>query len=133
LTQYTLAVDRVNKMVGHLYQECHPAILRLIHTVVLAGREARIPVAVCGEMAGNPLYAPLLVGLGIRNLSMSPSQIGVIRKAIRNAELSNLEALARRVLLCHTASEVRDELARQQVAPTSEIVSAVVAAESKID
>jgi len=118
LTQYTLAVDRVNKMVSHLYHETHPAVLRLISMVVEASREANIPVAVCGEMAGNPALAQLLVGLGIRNLSMSPSQIGAVRKAIRSAELSELEQLARRVLTLHSAGEVRDELARQIASPS---------------
>jgi phosphotransferase system enzyme I (PtsI) len=112
LTQYTLAVDRVNKMVGHLYHETHPAVLRLISMVVETGRKTGTPIAVCGEMAGSPLNALLLIGLGVRNLSMSPTQIGRVRQAIRGVECAAMEELARRLLTCRTATEVRDELSR---------------------
>ncbi|MBI1290522.1 phosphoenolpyruvate--protein phosphotransferase [bacterium] len=112
LTQYTLAVDRVNKMVSHLYHETHPAVLRLIHGVVVAAREMKIPVSVCGEMAGNPSLALLLVGLGVRSLSMSPSQIGIVRRSIRESSREALEKLAHSVLTCHSSGEVRDALSR---------------------
>jgi phosphotransferase system enzyme I (PtsI) len=112
LTQYTLAVDRVNKMVGHLYHECHPAVLRLIRNVVEAAHERGIPVAVCGEMAGNVQQAMILVGLGVRTLSMSPSQIGRVKKALRSLDMAGLESMTKRMLRSATAAEVKEELAR---------------------
>ncbi len=110
LVQYTLAVDRVNKLVGHLYHDTHPAVLRLIAQVVEAGRRHDKPVAVCGEMAGNPPTALLLAGLGIRTLSMSPTLIGPVKKALRSVEMARLENLAARLLHLPTATQVREEL-----------------------
>lgn len=112
LVQYTLAVDRVNKMVGYLYQETHPAILQLIHHVADVSRRTGTPLSVCGEMAGDPRLALLLIGLGVRSLSMSPGLIGPVKQAVRSARLSELEEMAKHLLTLGSPGEVRAALAR---------------------
>jgi phosphoenolpyruvate-protein phosphotransferase (PTS system enzyme I) len=98
LTQFLLAVDRGNDMVAGRYRELHPVVLRLIRDVVLAGRRRNIPVSLCGEMAGNPRIAPLLVGLGLCELSASPTFLPDIKLAIRSTSLADAEALAAQAL-----------------------------------
>ena len=83
LIQYSLAIDRVNEQVAHMYQPLHPAILRLIHQTIEAGHRAGIPVAMCGEMAGDPLYMLILLGLGLDGLSMNPVTIPRVKQVIR--------------------------------------------------
>lgn len=113
LVQYTLAVDRVNKSVAHLYKPAHPAVLRLVKMVADAGDERHVPVSVCGEMASDPMLALLLVGLGIRSLSMSPLSVALVKRAIRSASLADLESLAHDVLSCGTVAEVDDTLQKR--------------------
>lgn len=113
LVQYTLAVDRVNKMVGYLYQETHPAVLQLIHHVAEVARRTATPISVCGEMAGDPRLALLLLGLGVRTLSMSPGMIGPVKQAIRSSRLDELEEMARHLLTLGSPGEVRAALARR--------------------
>lgn len=110
LTQYTLAVDRVNKSVAHLFQETHPAVLGLIQRVVEAGEAAGIPVSVCGEMAGDPRLALLLVGLGVRDLSVSPGTLPAVKRAIRSVNRAALEPIARRALTLETSREIQQLL-----------------------
>ncbi|MBI2235933.1 MAG: phosphoenolpyruvate--protein phosphotransferase [Magnetospirillum sp.] len=87
LTQYTLAIDRADEAVAHLYNPLHPAVLRLIQFSAEAAMRARIPVCVCGEIAGDPRFTALLLGLGIRDLSMSANNIPVVKQRIRNLDL----------------------------------------------
>jgi phosphotransferase system enzyme I (PtsI) len=103
LVQYTLAVDRSDEKLSYLYQPSHPAILRLIHETVLAARRHGIWVSVCGEMAGDPRFTPLLLGLGVHELSMSPVSIGPVRRLIRRLRMSQAEAVAKEALACPTA------------------------------
>ncbi|MCX4245459.1 phosphoenolpyruvate--protein phosphotransferase [Paraliomyxa miuraensis] len=98
LIQYTLAIDRDNDDVGYLYRPLHPSILRLIKGVAQAGREHGISVSLCGEMAADPRYTWVLAGLGVRELSMHPSAIPVIKNIIRGSDLAEMEALAQQVL-----------------------------------
>ncbi|MBK7975821.1 MAG: phosphoenolpyruvate--protein phosphotransferase [Deltaproteobacteria bacterium] len=84
LIQYALAIDRVNEQIADLYQPTHPAILRMIRGVVEAGRDARIPVSLCGEMASDGLYTMLLLGMGLDSLSMTPNSISVIKRIVRS-------------------------------------------------
>ena len=93
LTQYTLAIDRSDEAVAHLYNPLHPAVLRLIQFSAQAALRARIPVSVCGEMAGDPRYTALLLGLGLRDLSMSASNIPMVKRRIR--DLNMMEATHR--------------------------------------
>lgn len=97
LIQYTLAVDRGNERVAGLYNAANPAVLTLIKSIVRAGRHVGIDVSVCGEIAGQPLFTALLLGMGVRTLSMSPGQIPAVKRVVRGLEIEHCEALARRV------------------------------------
>mgnify|MGYP001025865794 CR=1 FL=1 len=105
LTQYTLAVDRINEHVAHLYQPAHPAVLRLIAFTIEAGRRHNRPVCVCGEMASDPLTALLLVGMGVDELSMAPASIPVVKDAIRKTTLEQARALAEEALASRSSAE----------------------------
>jgi phosphotransferase system enzyme I (PtsI) len=98
LMQYTLAIDRGNERVSYLADPRHPAFLRLIKMTVTAGRQANIPVSICGETGGNPELAPILVGLGVDELSMAAAQIPLVKKAIRKVRFSDCENLAQELL-----------------------------------
>jgi len=98
LIQYTLAIDRHNEHVAYLYRPLHPAILRLIKRVCTAGDEHGVPVSLCGEMAADPRFTWVLVGLGVRELSMHPSAIPVIKNIIRASDLGEMQDQARQVL-----------------------------------
>jgi phosphotransferase system enzyme I (PtsP) len=106
LTQYTLATDRGNERVAHLYNPLHPAVLTLIDLSVRAARRAGIPVSVCGEMATNPLAVPILVGLGIGELSGTPGAVPIVKEIVRALESSEVAEDARRALLMKTPEEV---------------------------
>jgi len=106
LTQYTLAVDRGNERVAQLYDPLHPAVLRLIDTTVQAAERAGIPVSVCGEMAGDALAVPLLVGLGISELSATPSAIPVVKEIVRALDVGAVAGDARAALQAGSAREV---------------------------
>ena len=108
LVQYTLAVDRNNEKVAYLYQPSHPAILSLIRNVVEAATKHGKWVSVCGEMAADPRYIPLLVGMGIHELSMSSLSIGPIRRLIRRLYMHDAEVVFEEALKCSTADEVLD-------------------------
>jgi len=107
LIQYTMAVDRVNEYVSYLYEPLHPALMRLIAMVVEAAKAAAIPVTVCGEMAGEPMIASILVGLGIRELSMSAVSIPEVKDAVRQMALEDTQRLVARVKTVSTSAEVR--------------------------
>jgi len=98
LTQYTLAIDRSDEAVAHLYNPLHPAVLRLIQFAAEAARKAGIPICVCGEMAGDPRFAALLLGLGIRELSMSSASLLMVKERIRAIDLGRAERCARAVM-----------------------------------
>ena len=98
LIQYTLAIDRGDEQVAYLYNPLHPAVLRLIQFAVEAALRARIPVSLCGEMAGDPRYTALLLGLGIRSLSMAPPNIGRVKERIRTLDLSAATQRARVIM-----------------------------------
>ncbi|NLK20268.1 MAG: phosphoenolpyruvate--protein phosphotransferase [Synergistaceae bacterium] len=112
LIQYTAAVDRGNEKLSHLYSQYHPAVLRLIKTVIDNGREAGIPVGMCGESAGDPKLIPILLGMGLTEFSMNPSSILRSRWIIRNLRKSDLEAPALEALSLGTAEEVEEYCAK---------------------
>jgi len=98
LAMYTLAVDRAEADVAHLYDPLHPAVLRLMQFATEAALRLRMPVSVCGEMAGNPRFVPLLLGLGIRSLSMSASAIPRVKQAVRALDIDDCARFTRRVM-----------------------------------
>jgi phosphotransferase system enzyme I (PtsI) len=119
LIQYSLAVDRNNEHVAYLYQPLHPGILRMLHTVIQAARKEGIGVSLCGEMAADSRFAALLVGLGLRRLSVSPRVVPVIKTRLRELCAGELEEVALRCLDLSTAAEVDENLenALQRVVP----------------
>ena len=114
LIQYLLAVDRINENVSYLYQPLHPTVLRAIRQTVQAARKASIPVEVCGEMSANPAQAAMLMGLGVRALSMTPTSVPIIKNLIRAVNLQDLGRLADELIVkCATAKEVEEHLFRE--------------------
>jgi phosphoenolpyruvate-protein phosphotransferase (PTS system enzyme I) len=107
LIQYTLAIDRGNRHVAHLHQPLHPAILRMIKRTCEVGREKGIKTYMCGEMAGEPLYAPILLGLGIDELSMNPQAIPMVKNAIRSINTSDMAAFMDEVMRLTTPDEIQ--------------------------
>jgi len=107
LIQYALAVDRSNESVAYLYQPLHPAVLRMIRFVITAGSARGINVSICGEMAGDPSFAELLVGLGMREMSLQPRAIAAVREAIRNLDAAGAARRAEAALSRH-AEEADD-------------------------
>ncbi len=113
LIQYALAIDRGNKQVASLYQPLHPAVMRMIRQVAEAGRSAGIPVAVCGEMAGDPLYIPILLGLGVDELSMNHMSIPMVKKVIRLISYEEAKQMARQALDMVDVDEVNEFAAQE--------------------
>jgi len=107
LIQYVLAIDRINERVTYLYEPLHPAVLRLIKQVVDIGHRAGIRVAMCGEMAGEPAYTMILLGLGLDELSMNPLAIPRVKKIIRGATLKESKALLNKVMTFSSTAEIR--------------------------
>ncbi len=106
LIQYSLAVDRMNEKIAHLYEPTHPAIVRLIKTTVDAAHRHNVPVSVCGEMAGDPVLAPLLLGLGVDELSATPSLVPPLKFLVRRLKLSEARELAAFAVECESAMEI---------------------------
>ncbi len=98
LIQYTLAIDRIDDEVNYLYDPLHPAVLHLIHRVIEAGNRAGIPVAMCGEMAGDPRYTRLLLGLGLRDFSMLPANLLEVKHIVTESDTGRLLALTEKLL-----------------------------------
>ncbi|MBN1899727.1 phosphoenolpyruvate--protein phosphotransferase [Candidatus Sumerlaeota bacterium] len=107
LIQYTLAVDRVNENVAYLYEPYHPAILRLIRDIIIAGHKNSVWVGLCGEMASDPITAIILLGLGIDELSMGPVAIPEVKRVIRHIRLSDAKRLANEILQMNAATEIK--------------------------
>lgn len=98
LIQYMLAVDRVNDRIAHLYEPYHPAIIRTLNHIIKEAHKANIPVSICGEMAADPIYLPLVFGLGANSISISATAAPEIKYLIRNMKLAQAQALAQKVL-----------------------------------
>jgi len=98
LIQYLLAIDRVNDRIAHLYEPTHPAVLRMLRHVIEEARAANLSVSLCGEVGGDPVLAPLLIGLGIDSLSMTPPLIPAVRYVLRNLTMQRARELADRAL-----------------------------------
>lgn len=110
LIQYSLAVDRGNRHVAHLHHPLHPAILRMIKRVCDVGKKAGIKTFMCGEMAGEPLYAPVLLGLGVEDLSMTPYSIPAVKNMIRYIDTRKAKSVVKEILNMKTSQEVEDRV-----------------------
>jgi phosphotransferase system enzyme I (PtsI) len=106
LIQYALAADRDDEHVGYLYHPLHPAILRALKHIVLGANKAGKPVAMCGDMAGDPMLAWILLGLGLRNFSMAPRQIPVLRSIVRATDLFDAERMLAQAMAMSTENEI---------------------------
>ncbi|MFO0160895.1 MAG: putative PEP-binding protein, partial [Alphaproteobacteria bacterium] len=111
LAMYTLAVDRGDAEVAHLYDPLHPAVLRLMQFATEAALRLRMPVSICGEMAGNPQLIPLLLGLGIRSFSMNASAIPRVKQAVRGLDIGDCARFARRVMEQSDPARIRELVA----------------------
>jgi len=120
LIQYTLAADRTNQRVAHLYEPTHPAILRLIKMTVDAAHGAGIWTGVCGEIAGDPVLTPLLLGLGVDELSAAPAVLDQVKYIIRRVKMEEARALAEFALQCDSPAEILARCTEQarQIAPS---------------
>jgi phosphotransferase system enzyme I (PtsI) len=106
LIQYLIAIDRVNDRTAHLYEPAHPAVLRVIQTIVKSAHEQGIKVSVCGEMAGDPVFVPLLLGLGVDELSMTPPLLPAAKFLVRTMNMSEAVDLANRALAMDSGREI---------------------------
>ncbi|HXB96520.1 MAG TPA: phosphoenolpyruvate--protein phosphotransferase, partial [bacterium] len=112
LIQYTMAVDRGNERIAYLYDPLHPAIIRTIHSVVKASQKAKVRLSLCGEMGGDPLFAVVLVGLGMRELSMSAGSLPTVKKVLRSISYREAQVLAMQALKLPTSADIRNLLAQ---------------------
>ena len=110
LTQYTLAVDRANERVASLYSAAHPAVIQLIKEVVRAAKRRDFDVSICGEMAGQPEFVMLLLGMGLRTLSITPPAIPEVKKVVRSLEIRECQRVARRIASYASDREVTNTL-----------------------
>ncbi|MGL5095681.1 MAG: phosphoenolpyruvate--protein phosphotransferase [Planctomycetia bacterium] len=110
LIQYTLAVDRTNETVASLYNASDPAVIKLVRMVVRAAVKHGIHVHICGEMCGDPIYTMLLVGMGLRHLSVTPHNIPELKRLVRSMTLREAEKVVHRVLRLNTAAEITNSL-----------------------
>jgi phosphotransferase system enzyme I (PtsI) len=110
LIQYALAIDRINEQVAYLYEPLHPAVLRMLRSVVSAAHNEGIWISMCGEMASDPLHGLVLVGLGFDELSMTPGSIPLLKRIIRSVTYGQAAEVAQRLFGCATAQEVQELL-----------------------
>ncbi|MCG3175502.1 MAG: Phosphoenolpyruvate-protein phosphotransferase [Candidatus Omnitrophica bacterium] len=110
LIQYSIAVDRINEKIAYLYEPAHPAVLRLLKTIVDTAHEKKIWVGICGEMAGDPMLTTVLLGMGMDEISTSPVMLPEIKRVVRGTSYAEAQEIARYVLTMKTGSEVVDFL-----------------------
>ena len=112
LIQYTLAIDRIDEEVNYLYNPLHPAVLRLIDITINSGKKASIPVSMCGEMASDPRYTRLLLGMGLNYFSVQTNAILEIKNIINNSNIGKLRTRVRKILNCHDLNEIEQRVAK---------------------
>jgi phosphotransferase system enzyme I (PtsI) len=113
LVQHTLAVDRCDYALSHLYEPAHPCVLRLIQRVIQEANRTKIPLSVCGEIASNPKFIPLLIGMGIKQLSVAARYIPLIRQTIKGVDMAECKKLAEQALSLISVDEIKQLLERQ--------------------
>ena len=112
LIQYTLAIDRTDEEVAHLYDPLHPAVLQLLSHIISRAKKAGIPVAVCGEMAGELAYTRLLLGLGLRQFSMHPGQLLATKQRVLTTNLPEITSLTKKILRADDPMKIHELLDR---------------------
>jgi len=112
LVQYVLAVDRISEKIAYLYNPLNIAVLRLLRSVIQTSRENSTPISICGEIAGEPQYTMVLLGLGFRHLSMSPTYMYQVKKIIRSVRIAECEELVKTIMLLEDTHEI-EEIVRQ--------------------
>lgn len=110
LIQYTLAIDRVDDDVNYLYDPLHPAVLRLIDFTIQAGVRADIPIAMCGEMAGDPAYTRLLLGMGLKHFSMDPLRLLAVKQLVKSSDINKLASHTRDILSCTDPDDLKNRV-----------------------
>jgi phosphoenolpyruvate-protein phosphotransferase (PTS system enzyme I) len=113
LIQYTLAIDRVNENVSYLYEPIHPAVLRLLRNIINSAHDNGIPVAMCGEMAGEPFYMPILLGLGIDELSMNVMALPRVKSVLRSLDYKQSQLVTDSIFKLSTAQEIETLLKKE--------------------
>jgi len=115
LIQYTLAIDRVDHEVAHLYNPLHPAVLQLLAMIISSGAKAGVPVAVCGEVAGDIKLTRLLLGLGLREFSMHPAQLLSVKQEILNSDIALIEPHVKRILRNYEPAAITEAVERLRI------------------
>tara|TARA_A100001015_G_scaffold86956_1_gene96666 strand:+ start:214 stop:1971 length:1758 start_codon:yes stop_codon:yes gene_type:complete len=110
LIQYLMAVDRLNDRVAHLYEPTHPAVLRTLKAIIEGGQKVGTPVSICGEIAGDPIYASLLLGMGAHSLSLTPAMLPEVKYFICNMSAADARALVKEVLALEDPAEILERL-----------------------
>ncbi len=118
LIQYTLAIDRADEEVSHLYDPLHPAVTMLMAHTLASGEKAGVPVSVCGELAGDSSLTRLLLGMGLRQFSMHPAQILEVKQQVLKSDVSELTPLVRRILRLEEPGKIREAVERLNAPPT---------------
>ena len=107
LIQYMLAIDRTDNAVAHLYDPLHPAILSILAQIIATSNRLGVPVSVCGEMAGDPMLARLLIGLGLRQFSMHPAQLLAVKYEVLRSDVVSCEGQAKKILGASEPDRIR--------------------------
>ena len=115
LIQYTLAIDRGNGLVASEYDPTHPAIIRSLNEISMICAEEDVDVSICGEMAGDPIFTLLLIGLGFRKFSMSLMNIPIIKSIIVNSSLQDANKIASAVMMMHTKKEINNYIKEEML------------------
>jgi phosphotransferase system enzyme I (PtsI) len=110
LIQYTLAIDRIDDEVAYLYDPLHPAVLRLIQLTIQADQAAGIPVSMCGEMAGDPRFSRLLLGMGLTQFSMYPANILEVKDCVTHSSMREAQQQVERIVACNDLQEIHSRL-----------------------
>ncbi|MDR3298632.1 MAG: phosphoenolpyruvate--protein phosphotransferase [Candidatus Accumulibacter sp.] len=117
LIQYTLAIDRADEQVAYLYDPLHPAVLMLLSHIIGSSEKAGVPVSMCGEMAGDPNFTRLLLGLGLRQFSMFPARIPAVKQRVKQCDIAGIEALARRIARLDEPAKIVEQVERLNAWP----------------
>ncbi|MDR3221023.1 MAG: phosphoenolpyruvate--protein phosphotransferase, partial [Candidatus Accumulibacter sp.] len=112
LIQYTLAIDRADEQVTYLYDPLHPAVLMLLSHIIGSSEKAGVPISMCGEMAGDPNFTRLLLGLGLRQFSMFPARIPAVKQRVKQSDISGIEPIARRIARLDESAKIVEQVER---------------------